>query len=199
VTAPIKSALSSTPETYRLLGDEMSVRAVLDAVIQNCSVADAHSEILTFNRDAVDRLVRPEQVIQWYRASSFALTLDSYNNTAALAANAPTSNTTTASSVPDSDFPVGLNATFLQCLMDTTSLAVPLIHYKEHHGLSRTAHNFIITGSVVGFGLLLAILWCLCSSSFDRKRGKSVHHAPSRRGTIASVTTINMNSIPQNK
>jgi len=56
--------------------------------------------------------------VQYYRASSVVLTLDGYNNTAAL------SNDTNATNTP---LPASVNTTFLDCLNQTIGAAVPLI------------------------------------------------------------------------
>jgi len=62
---------------------------------------------------------QPEQVIQYYRASTLVLTLDSYNNTATYAAEG----------TPDTPLPAlgTKDAALLNCLNTTIGLAAPLV------------------------------------------------------------------------
>lgn len=60
---------------------------------------------------------KPEQVIQYYRASSIALSLDGYNNTATLASEG----------TPDTPLPDGIDLKLMDCLNQTIGLAAPLI------------------------------------------------------------------------
>lgn len=124
--AIIQPSFNASSITYRIVGDNASVTAVYAALVANCSVANSTSALYTFWPNATTYPF-PEQAVQYYRASSFALTLDSYNNSAALAANMPASNTT--ASLPlsdDSPLPAGLNGTFLECINSTIGGSVPL-------------------------------------------------------------------------
>jgi hypothetical protein len=174
-TVPVKSSSSSTNETYHLVGDAASVRAVLTALISNCSAQDTTGQIAVFARDASVPSVYPEQAVQYYRASSFALTLDGYNNTASLASNQPAYNNTAPPAMADTPLPMSLNTTFLQCLNTTTAFALPVVEdTPASHKLSGGAIAGIVIGSVVG-----AVLVCLGVAWLLVRRG---HRMPFLRG-----------------
>jgi hypothetical protein len=107
-----------------------------------------------FARDASVPSVYPEQAVQYYRASSFALTLDGYNNTASLASNQPPDNNTAPPVMADTPLPTSLNTTFLQCVNATTAFALPVVNAP--HRLSPSDIAAIVFGLLIGavfFGL----------------------------------------------
>jgi hypothetical protein len=163
-TALVKSSAPATNETYHLVGDAASVRAVLAAVIANCSAQDTTGQISTFDRAAS----HPEQAVQYYRASSFALTLDGYNNSAALASNAPKDNATALPSMADTPLPAYLNGTFLACLNATAAFALPLVDPPKR-GLSKGAIAGIAVGATVG-GILLLLALLFGVRAWRRRR-----------------------------
>jgi hypothetical protein len=61
---------------------------------------------------------RPEQAIQYYRASSVVLTLDGYNNTVALGVNP------SAAPIP---LPSNIDSNLVNCVNQTIGTSVPLI------------------------------------------------------------------------
>ncbi|KDQ56807.1 hypothetical protein JAAARDRAFT_301765 [Jaapia argillacea MUCL 33604] len=66
-------------------------------------------------------------MVQWYRASSFGLSLDPYNNSASLPSNMPSSNSTPALPlIADTPLPA-LNQTWLHCLNTTIAASLPLV------------------------------------------------------------------------
>jgi len=102
-------------ETYHIISDNNTVQALLIALSSDCSFNNAPLVALPFTGNASDP--RPEQAIQYYRASSVALTLDGYNDTAALS-DTPG---------PDTPLPTTLNQTFLDCINNTITASVPLV------------------------------------------------------------------------
>ncbi|KZO99187.1 hypothetical protein CALVIDRAFT_473861, partial [Calocera viscosa TUFC12733] len=108
---------------YHILGDDDSVRAVLDALVFNCSAVNSTVSPYISNTTGAPQ---PQQAMQYYRASSFVLFLDSYNNTAALPAYAPLSNSTAGNLTADTPFPNGLDMTFLNCINETIGNAAPM-------------------------------------------------------------------------
>ena len=82
----------------------------------------------------------PGEVVQYYRASSVALTLDGYNNTAALSGDA------NATAVP---LPSNIDTTLLTCLNDTIGEAVPLFEDAAMR----------LPMPSVGAFVLLCVLW----------------------------------------
>jgi hypothetical protein len=71
----------------------------------------------------------PEQALQYYRASSVVLTLDGYNDTAAL--NGTQSLNASGLAVP---FPSDTDTTLLTCLNATIGRAVPLVDAGSRTG-----------------------------------------------------------------
>ncbi|KDQ56798.1 hypothetical protein JAAARDRAFT_70481 [Jaapia argillacea MUCL 33604] len=117
----------NTTEVYRIVGDQLSVSAVLAAVVSDCKVQNTTLSLFNAS-DGTGAWPLPEQIVQWYRASSFGLSLDSYNNSAALPSNMPTSNTSLPLPLSDdTPLPSGLNHTYLTCLNTTIGASVPLV------------------------------------------------------------------------
>jgi hypothetical protein len=170
-TVPIKSKDSSITEQYHLIGDDSSVRAVLDSLQSNCSIQDTSNQIATFDRDASVKSVWPEQVVQYYRSSSFALSLDSYNNTASLFSNQPKDNNTAPAAMADTPLPVNIHASFLICLNSTIAFAVPLIE-ADRPGLSKGVIAGIVMASIFGFFLLVIALAFAIMLCIKRRRNE---------------------------
>ena len=79
--------------------------------------------------------LNPEEVVQYYRSSSFALTLDGYNNSAAWPSNAPTpvpssdNSPSAGGNVTDTALPTnGLDLTFLSCVNTSIGQALPIMN-----------------------------------------------------------------------
>lgn len=130
--------------TLHIIGDMQSVQDIMQVLVtSNCSVVN--STIVSFNASSIPPGVsspstpRPEQTIQYYRSSSFALTMDGYNNTAALSAYAPTpapwSNTTNpppTTFLNDTAIPSnGTDLTFISCVNTTIAQALPIMSGGE--------------------------------------------------------------------
>lgn len=114
---------NTTNSTFHVVADNSTVTSLISSIDANCTLgASSSSSATAFNGSASDP--RPEQAIEYYRASSVVLTLDGYNNTVALG-NDP--NTT---AVP---LPSGVDTTLLNCLNFTIGEAVPLISSADTH------------------------------------------------------------------
>ncbi|KAL4266827.1 hypothetical protein AB1N83_002733 [Pleurotus pulmonarius] len=83
----------------------------------NCSSSLAANSSTSPSAFDPNGLPKPEQTVQYYRASSVALTFDGYNNTGALADEG----------TPDTPLPPGLDITLLNCLNATIINNVPLV------------------------------------------------------------------------
>ncbi|KZV66398.1 hypothetical protein PENSPDRAFT_744766 [Peniophora sp. CONT] len=107
--------------TFHVLADKATVVSLISSVTDNCwydlSSNSSTSPSSYSGNNTGDP--QPESSIQYYRASSVALTLDGYNNTAALSndSNAP------ATPLPTT----GLDTVLLSCLNATIGAAVPLV------------------------------------------------------------------------
>ncbi|OCH94033.1 hypothetical protein OBBRIDRAFT_723698 [Obba rivulosa] len=131
---------NSTNSTFHVLADNSTVASLISAIDSNCTVGSSSSTTPSPYDGANASQPRPEQVIQYYRASSVALTLDGYNNTDALTGNEN-------STVP---IPSWVDASLLNCLNDTIGEAVPLI--------SGAGARLQLPGLS-----LFVFLWLLCS------------------------------------
>ncbi|KAJ7202442.1 hypothetical protein C8J57DRAFT_1454889 [Mycena rebaudengoi] len=109
---------NSTGTVFRLVADNSTVSDLMADIAANCSShLTAPNTTLPTPFDA-NAAPKPEQVVQYYRASSVALSLDGYNNTAALMDE---------NAAPDAPLPAGIDAVLLDCLNQTVGLGVPLI------------------------------------------------------------------------
>ncbi|KAL5529660.1 hypothetical protein ACEPAG_5645 [Sanghuangporus baumii] len=171
IIAIVHPSYNSSSATFRLIGDNSSVTTVFDALVANCSVANSSSAITPFS-PSVTMWPLPEQVVQYYRASSFALSLDNYNNTATLLANAPASNDSSLPQIPDTPLPPGLNTTLLQCINTTIGASVPLADVDSGSKFSSAAIVGIVFGSAAGIVLLSCLVYCCCSKMKSKKPSK---------------------------
>ncbi|KAJ7644159.1 hypothetical protein FB45DRAFT_289713 [Roridomyces roridus] len=112
------AAFQSNSSTFRILSDNSTVVSLISDIMANCSTSliSQTSSASPYN-DTSDSPPQPEQVVQYYRASSIALSLDGYNNTAIFEAEG----------TPDVALPSGLDTTLLACLNDTIGAAAPMI------------------------------------------------------------------------
>ncbi|KAI0346645.1 hypothetical protein BDW22DRAFT_1299995, partial [Trametopsis cervina] len=112
--------------TFHLLADNTTVLSLIGSVTNNCSLGNA-TALTTIPVNSSDpSSPRPEQAVEYYRASSVVLTLDGYNNTAAL---------TNDTSVPNTPLPPWIDQSFLNCLNQTIGAAVPLVDGALPFGL----------------------------------------------------------------
>jgi hypothetical protein len=143
MTAAFQS--SYTQSVFRIMSDNQTVVDLIQDIHQNCSSrltsnsASSVSQAYTYNASAPDA-PKPEQAIQYYRASSVVLTLDGYNNSAALGAEG----------TMDTPLPDNIDMTLLQCLNGTIGSGVLLVD-----GAGRwTAPSYEVVG-------LLWLFWVL--------------------------------------
>ena len=114
----------NTGSTFYVLSDKSTVSSLIGTVKANCSSSlnqtSTSSSPTPFTNSSTAPL--PEQALQYYRASSVVLTLDGYNDTAALNG---TQNPSARG--PTAPLPNGTDTTLLTCLNETIGRAVPLI------------------------------------------------------------------------
>ncbi|KAI0070482.1 hypothetical protein K474DRAFT_1670023 [Panus rudis PR-1116 ss-1] len=113
---------SSSNSTFHVLADNTTVNLLIPAIKSNCTnfnlnATGSSSSSSPYNSSDPSQ-PRPEQVVQYYRASSVALTLDGYNDTTALQDEPPG---------PDVPIPSWVDAALLDCLNQTIGVAVPLV------------------------------------------------------------------------
>lgn len=131
--------------TLHVLADNATAWSLSNSLAGNCTFGN--TSLLTpqsLNFSDFSAPV-PEQAIQYYRASSVVLTLDGYNNTAAL---------TNDTSAPDTPLPTTVDGAFIMCVNETIGNAVPLIGGTST--LSPPMHS--VSGTAA---LGLVLLWLL--------------------------------------
>lgn len=121
------SSNTSAPIYYAfdLVGDEDSVRSVLD-VLASSSCDVMNNTVYPYDSTNSSQ-PQPQQVVQYYRSSTFALTLELYNNNATTPANQPSSNTSSEPDLPDTPLPSNhTDMNFLSCINQTIGEALPI-------------------------------------------------------------------------
>ncbi|KAG5350714.1 hypothetical protein C0989_009581 [Termitomyces sp. Mn162] len=135
---------SNANTTLRLLADNVTTISLISDIQASCS-SNLNNESSSFTstpyHDSLSSLPQPEQTIQYYRASTVALTLDGYNNTSVFEPEG----------TPDVPLPSNIDTTLLSCLNTTIGEAVPLV---DGAGLSAPNMNILA---------LLYIAWSLSS------------------------------------
>lgn len=138
VLATFNSPTSNS--TFRLLADNSTATSLIQSVDSSCTLGPSSTFTVPYNPN--DTFApRPEEAVQYYRASSVVLSLDGYNDTTVLQEN-PTG--------PDVPLPGWVDSTTLDCLNQTIGAAVPLIDGASTRWSSP------------GFGLI-ALVWVMCS------------------------------------
>lgn len=168
VSTIIKSPVSTTRETYRMAGDRSSIAAVFNALVANCSITNT-SDYSTYRPSRTSWPLQ-EQVIQYYRASSFVLSLDGYNNTGTYI---PRNKTRSIVTTP---LPTTLNTTFLTCINSTIAASVPLVDYQRKRLTVGAIAGIVVGALSLCFFLILA--WCcrkrLCVGKKKRRRNEII-------------------------
>lgn len=123
--ALVTSVFSSntTNTTFRILSDNQTVIDLISTITGPCSPNLQTTNITATAYNDSSTFPRPEQSIQYYRASSIVLTLDGYNNTADL--------TNATSNVP---LPSNIDQTLLGCVNATIGTTAPLVNGASGSG-----------------------------------------------------------------
>lgn len=157
VTIPLKSTTQwwevAENEVYYAIGDRDSVLSLMISLVTKCHVTPTWPS--KFDPTSPNSTIKIENVIRYYRASSFSLASPGYNNTFARTANA------TATDSESTPLPSFINSSsFYKCLDATTKAALAIVN-KPH---DKTAHiRWVMT---IVFGVcgipILGVTLCLC-------------------------------------
>jgi len=144
MTAAFSSSSQNT--TFRIVADNVTISSLIVDIVANCS-SDIASPLTITSATFNDSLAspKPEQTVQYYRASSVAMTLDGYNNTGALGPEG-------TSDIP---LPTNIDTNLLNCLNSTIGEAVPLI--------GSAGLRFMAPPVTIGIFNFIWLLWCLSS------------------------------------
>lgn len=124
VEATFSSLLGNS--TFHILSDNSTVISLIDSVSTNCSSLINNSTSSSTNSTpppfhfSNPLASQPESAIQYYRASSVVLTLDGYNNSAALT-------DWDSNSTANTPLPMWVDTPLMMCLNQTIGEAVPLM------------------------------------------------------------------------
>lgn len=107
-----------TNNQFRVLADNLTVTNLIIDISDSCIGASNFSSVVPTPYNDNSTAPLPEQVIQYYRASTVALSLDSYNNTAVFGDE-------NATNVP---LPSDVDVDLMNCLNITIGEAVILMN-----------------------------------------------------------------------
>lgn len=115
-----KFTSSTDNTTFYLITDNTTAISLVESIQSNCSslLSTSVSATPIAYNESDHSSPQPEQAVQYYRASSAALLLQGYNNTAEL---------TDTQNQTDTPLPSNINQAMLSCLNDTIGAAVPLV------------------------------------------------------------------------
>ncbi|TRM70489.1 hypothetical protein BD626DRAFT_29583 [Schizophyllum amplum] len=142
----VSVASASGNTTLWVIADNSTSTSLVDALYDSC--ASSLSNTTSRTPTAFNDTPRAESVVQYYRASSVALTLDGYNDSAVLSADV----NATATPLPE-----WRDTGMLDCVNETIGAAVPLVD-------ANGALTGVSTG--VGTSALAVVLLSLVSSWF---------------------------------
>ncbi|KAF8152352.1 hypothetical protein B0H34DRAFT_663786 [Crassisporium funariophilum] len=122
--SPKSNITTIPPYTFRVISDNATIDYLHTALIYSCNRENANRFGVIFTAPepyGLDSSADPSPLdaVQYYRASSVVLTLDGYNNTAAID---PTDTLVAAREIPGN-----VSKYFLNCLNETIGVTVPLI------------------------------------------------------------------------
>lgn len=143
----------SQDEVYDMIGDKESISFMMADLVDWCHATPQWPKRLVITGNTT-RMPRPENVIQYYRASSFALAFSGYNSSVGSTAGSRYSFDQTP------PLPSGIsNSAFLKCLNETISIALPIMDAYDppgDEGLTGGQIAGIVIGSI--FGAALAVI-----------------------------------------
>uniref|UniRef100_A0A0W0EVJ1 Uncharacterized protein n=1 Tax=Moniliophthora roreri TaxID=221103 RepID=A0A0W0EVJ1_MONRR len=118
-TAHFTSNVRVANSTFRLVADHDTVTSLVDDIFARCSRSMASYSTKTSASAPFIATPKPENAIQYYRASSIVLTLDGYNNTVVF-----TNNT----NAPPAPLPANVDKVLMACLNTTIGDNAPLVN-----------------------------------------------------------------------
>jgi len=179
---------------FYLIGDSSSVSLVQAALITSCNATGLNEPFTKLvypipNGANTTNYPDATEIIQFYRASSFALALDGFN----------------ASALPDTTLsavdalPASVDRAFLQCINSTIASTVPIMDAPQKFKLSSDAIIYIVFGCIIG-AILLPFICCWCCGCVsgcvsdsrvtrERKRQKKAAEKAKKAQTATTTTT----------
>lgn len=156
---------NSTSDVFHFIADNSTAQAVLPILRANCGLdANASSSTPFSYAGNSPNDPGPINAIQYFRASSAVLTLEGYNNTAAL------------SDAPDisafSPIPANTDTSLLSCLNTTIGASIPLVDAPPKFHWDSLGIFLLILAGCAGLALLVVVACCCCCSAYGRRLRK---------------------------
>lgn len=147
---PPTNVTDATANSFALYGDANSVDAVFQRVKVDCGVQNDLAQNFSLN---------PNQAVQYYRGSSFALMLNGYNNTQPLNTTDASGNDTVpiTNPAPPITSVQGVDTNYFNCLNGSVARNVPLLEATDG-ALALYAGNVMILIPTVLVAMLLNLL-----------------------------------------
>ena len=147
---------SNHKTTLHVIADSITIDTICHhSVVRDClGYIDTYCEWPSPFDPNSQHAPKPDQAIQYYRASSVVLTLDGYHNSATFSSN---------ESVPDSPLPKRIDMNLLKCMNHTIGAAIPLGHNiddKMWYEYSMIIGMCLTVGPVVVLMVLFLVVMC---------------------------------------
>ena len=145
----ISKPLGPNAGRFYLIGDSSSVSVAQVALTANCnatSLDEPFTALMYPIPDATNITHYPEaiDIIQFYRASSFALSLSGFNSSVLPEGTV----------FADAALPNSVDRVFLQCINSTIGSTIPIMDAPDQHMTARTRVQTIALSSVMGVLLI---------------------------------------------
>jgi len=145
---PPANVTDAANNMFALYGDLNSVDSLYRTLISDCGVAGSLASNFTIN---------PNQTVQYYRGSSFALLLDGYDNMQPNITD--TEGNSTSVTQPLAPLPTTVDASYLACLNNTIGPNVAFIDAATSGALAQMASlNIVLALPALLVALLLNVL-----------------------------------------
>ena len=133
-----------TNTTLHVVADNSTVHSLIESVATKCALANTALTAVPLSNTSVTDQPRPEQAVQYYRASSAVLTLDGYVNAATFDSDANATNTPISGN---------LDFGFINCVNQSIGSTIPLV---ESNGALGSAQHFAGISGLLWLGWLVA-------------------------------------------
>jgi len=162
--------LGPTAARFYLIGDSSSVSVAQVALMANCSATSLDEPFTALVYPITDgtnttHYPKTTEIIQFYRASSFALSLSGFN-----ASELPEGTVSAVVALPDS-----VDRSFLECINRTIASTIPIMDASEKHATSPAVAQASKCGAVIGVLLVcLALTYWRLIKDFCLRHGRRI-------------------------
>jgi len=161
----ISKPLGADAGRFYLIGDSSSASVAQVALTANCnatSLNEPFTALMYPIPDGTNTTHYPEstEIIQFYRASSFALSLRGFD----------VSTLPEGTASADAALPVSVDRAFLQCINSTIASTIPILDASNRHTLPPAVIQTVICSAVIGVLLIgvVSTYWRRIKDSYFR-------------------------------